>query len=59
MRGFIAMQTVAVAHEARISIAGGAPKARIATPVATDTKPLKADTPQENCNNLAIRSISR
>jgi hypothetical protein len=45
-----------VAHIARMSIAGGAPKAMIATPHMTETTALKADAPHRDWN---FKSIDR
>jgi hypothetical protein len=46
-----------VAHEARMSIAGGAPKTTIATPQMAETTALKADAPHRDWKNPAFRPI--
>jgi hypothetical protein len=48
-----------VAHEARMSIAGGAPKATIATPQMAETTALNVDAPHREWKNLALKPIRR
>jgi hypothetical protein len=46
-----------VAHKARMNIAGGAPKAMIATPQMADTMALNEDAASRDWKNRAFKSI--